>query len=336
MAHYTLTINVYPSTAWGTVTANPTNSVGHDLGVYDSTLEHTPTITAYPEAGYVFSHWTVGLTGSVNPQSPHLTASITVNAYFAVPETGDGAIALSPLVVLLWWPITPTLSITLPISSIVESNVVVGIDDINGAILKEDSPLTYTDYTVAANEDTANDVNLLPATPAINDAFFFGVSDIDYGWLRYVINIGTAGVGTWTLTYYYYNGATWVALPSANIINKSPQFKDFMVAGLGSLWIIPPDDWAIVAVNGVTRYWLEARVTSYSAKTTIPLATRIYQEHEEVEGGETFYVDPSDSMELSDSFGKVIYINLPRDIFGPYYYWNEDIDAWEIVGSIYF
>lgn len=267
MATYTLTINTN-TIALGSVT--PASG-----STYDSTGSHTPTITATPEAGCRFAYWTGALTGSVNPTTLHMSGNLTVNAWFAVDEDSDIAIPV-PSVSGSFDPITPTKSIVLPAPSVVESDVVVGSNDIDGAILKEASPLRYTDYTTEANEDTANDVVLLLATPAVNDAFFFGVDDIGDNELRYVINIGTAGVGTWTIHYYYWNGA-WTALPTGNILLKSAQFIDFKTSGFGSLWIMPPGDWATVAVNGVTQYWLEARVTSYSARTTIPLATRIYQ-----------------------------------------------------------
>ena len=120
----------------------------------------------------------------------------------------------------------------------------------------------YINYTVQANEDTANDVVLLPKTIRVGDAFFFGVNSIAYSSILYTMNIGTAGTGTWTLTYYYYNGSDWVALPAENIESMDNQFLNFRTAGSGDMSIIPPVDWATVAVNGVTMYWIEARVTS--------------------------------------------------------------------------
>jgi hypothetical protein len=184
---------------------------------------------------------------------------------------------VSPTITGAWDTIiTPSDSIALPVPSTKPSAIVVTDGGIDGAILKDDSTATYTSYTIPANNDTLNDVVLMPAAPAPNDAFYFGKANINYDVLRYVINIGTAGAGTWTQTYYYYNGAAWVVVPTANIVFKSDPFLNFRTAGFGSLWITPPTDWAAIAVNGVTLYWLEARITAWTARTVIPLGTRVW------------------------------------------------------------
>jgi len=230
MADYTLTINVH--------TAGLGSCAG--AGVYTSPA--VVNLTAAPTGSNLFWKWTGSLTGSVNPNHVHMTADRTVDVWFAAASAQTEAVAV--------------LDITDPETSII------GINNIDGAVLKDNSPLTYTDYTAQANEDTANDVPLLPSSPETNDAFFFGVDNITDDYIRYVLNIGTAGAGTWTLTYYYYNGSTWVALPANNVVYKDAQFLNFRTAGLGAMVIIPPSDWTTVSVGGLTKYWIEARVTS--------------------------------------------------------------------------
>jgi hypothetical protein len=309
MAIWTLTINTNTITL-GSVT--PVSGSTYDDTTPPAT--HTPTITATAEAGCRFIYWTGDLTGNVNPTTLHMTKNMTVSAWFAVEATESVDLPV-PSVVGSFDSITPTESVDLLAPSVVESFFVTNPLDIAGAILK-DSPSTYTDYTTQANNDTANDVVLLPATPATpatNDAFFFGVSDIDSDTLRYVINIGTAGVGTWTITYYYWNGVAWTALPTTNVIHKSGQFLDFKTVGLGSLWIIPPVDWATTAVNGSTKYWLEARVTSYTSNTAIPLATRIYQSL--VIYSITRNESVSESVTFTESESKIINKSFSEPIF---------------------
>ena len=273
MADYTLTKNPYPSIVWGAIVAVPDSSVGHASGVYDSALGHTPVVTAVPTLPYGFAYWTGAFTGVVNPQTQHMGANVTVNAWFYVdfnipvdasPSSVSGSFT----------PLTPNKSVVALASSVRSSGVGIDPANIQGAILKDASPLTYINYTAQANDDTANDVNLLPAAPQTSDSFLFGVSDIDFDVLRYVIDIGTAGAGTWTLNYNYWNGA-FVALPAKNILHKSDQFFNFRTVGLGSLWVVPPSDWVTVAISGVTSYWIEARVT-FSSKTVTPLGTRVW------------------------------------------------------------
>lgn len=170
--------------------------------------------------------------------------------------------------------ITPTKEIILPVPQVHGILAVLPNLDIAGAVLHDDSPLTDTDYTTEANEDTANDVPLLPASPALNDGFYFGIDDIDSNVVRFLINIGTAGVGTWTITYYYWNGA-WTAL-SSYVIYKSDQFLNFRTAGLGSLWIMPPSDLTTSVIGGKTGYFIFAKVTSFTSCTTVPLGNRVW------------------------------------------------------------
>jgi hypothetical protein len=262
-----LTINIYPSTDYGAVT--PPSG--------DYTKDSYQTITAFPVEGYAFGYFTGDLTGAANPQVVRMTMDRTVNAYFVPAYYTDVGLSV-PSVDGSFNPIMPTESIAVPTPSVDGSMQIISNNDIEGAVLKDNSPLAYWDYTSQANDDVANDVQLLPSTTYNADAFYFGVSSVKpYGFIRYLINIGTAGAGSWTLSYYYYNGSAWVVIPADKILMKSDQFLNFRTAGFGSLWIIPPDDWAVVSVNGVTLYWIEARVFNYSSKATTPLGTRIYQ-----------------------------------------------------------
>lgn len=126
----------------------------------------------------------------------------------------------------------------------------------------------FADDTVDANSAAANDVPLMPAAPALNDAFYFGEGFATSGPFNALrITLGTAGVGG-TIAWEYYNGAVWAALAVTDGTNG------FLTAGTNYVtWTIPAD-MGHVAVNGQDRYWVRARVLT--AFAPIPLATQIW------------------------------------------------------------
>jgi len=125
-----------------------------------------------------------------------------------------------------------------------------------------------TTETVEANDATANDMTLLPAVPAMNDAYYWGD---DGKFAKLVLNQGTAGAGTWTIYWEYYNGVAWNRILTPDGNNQSYAFKS---SGTQTIeWQIP-GDWIKTSVNGISAYWIRARVNSYSAVTTQPLGTQ--------------------------------------------------------------
>ena len=122
---------------------------------------------------------------------------------------------------------------------------------------------TQTDETTAANDATTDDMTLLPASPAVDDAYYFGHATDLFGEVK--INISTAGDGTWTLTWEYWNGTAWTAL---NVLSDGT--SGFTVAGTNSVIFEIPSDWATTEVATITCYWVRARVSSYTSITTQP------------------------------------------------------------------
>lgn len=132
----------------------------------------------------------------------------------------------------------------------------------------------FTDYsTEAAEESTLNDVFLLPATPAVGDAFYFGAN---YQYNRLATKLDTPGVGTWTLVWEYSQaGANWDTLDFS--VQEITDFTETEQPFLQNIFEIP-SDWVIKAganhVNNITtNYWVRARVSAYSAVTTQPKAS---------------------------------------------------------------
>jgi hypothetical protein len=131
-----------------------------------------------------------------------------------------------------------------------------------------------TDETAAANEDTANDMTLLPAVPALNDAYYFA-----YGatFERIRLNQETRGVGTWTVVWEYWNGSGWPGL--SGVDDPTSGFRPASADTYKISWTVP-GDWATTTVAGLgPYYWVRARVTAYTSVTTQPKGTRawIYQ-----------------------------------------------------------
>ena len=137
---------------------------------------------------------------------------------------------------------------------------------IEGAVQKVGS--VFTEYTAEAQSDTLNDLPLLGAAPVVDDAWFFGC---DNPCRIFNQEIDTAGVGTWTITYEYWNGSEWAALANVDDLTTG-----FTVLGANSTTWDMPTDWATQAVTGsaVNSYWGRARVSAFTNITTPPLGSR--------------------------------------------------------------
>lgn len=127
-------------------------------------------------------------------------------------------------------------------------------------------------YSDPAGDPTANDMTLLPASPQIGDAYEFG------GYFKFsklILNIGTAGAGSWAITWKYWNGSTW-----ATCVSVFDGTNDFTTSGLCEVTHTPQGDWATKTQDGYTVYRLRAEVTSYSSITTQPKGTQCWYERE--------------------------------------------------------
>lgn len=105
--------------------------------------------------------------------------------------------------------------------------------DIDSAIAEDGG--SFTDETDEANDATPDDMTLLPAAPATNDAYYFGY---DLLFAKFDLNISTAGAGTWTILWEYWNGA-WTALSGV-----TDDTTGFTVGGTNEVSWTLPTDWA--------------------------------------------------------------------------------------------
>ena len=131
----------------------------------------------------------------------------------------------------------------------------------------------FTEVTTAAQNTTVNDVQLIPAAAAVDDAFYFGC---DNPCRIVTLDIDTAGVGTWTLTWEYWDGDSFEAL--SNVDDRTSAFTNL---GRNTITWDPPANWATQSVTGtsVNSYWGRARISAFTSETTPPLASRVFYEN---------------------------------------------------------
>ena len=121
----------------------------------------------------------------------------------------------------------------------------------------------FTDETTDFNDAGANDVELIPATEAVDDAFYYGSSNKFRG---LNLNIGTAGVGN-TIVWECWDGSAWSSL------TVTDNTVGFTVLGENTVTFTPYVGWAKCFVNSSEQYWIRSRV-SVAAFTTQPLLTQ--------------------------------------------------------------
>lgn len=158
---------------------------------------------------------------------------------------------------------SPSLDVPAPA---VSGQVAIGAP-LGGAVADDGG--VQTDETVPANNDTANDMTLLPSVPAVDDAYYFGCPSL-CDWLE--LRIGTAGVGTWGIDWEYWNGSSWS--PLSDVIDGTIGFR---VAGTRLVTFTRPLDWAQTTVGSIASlYWIRARVSTYTSIVTQPKGTRAF------------------------------------------------------------
>lgn len=135
---------------------------------------------------------------------------------------------------------------------------------------KQDDASVFTDFTTEINNASIFDVNFFPATPAVNDAFYFGLNSPGR---ILTVNIGIAGDYDYTIVWEYYNGTIWTAL-----INIADGTNSFETAGVSSVNFDLPTDWTTISVDSVTSYWVRARVDTFTSVTTAVLGTQAWWE----------------------------------------------------------
>lgn len=139
------------------------------------------------------------------------------------------------------------------------------IQVMKGAVLDEQS--VFTTQTTEANNDTTNDVTFLGGAPVVNDAYYFGM---DLPGRMLTVNVSQAGAGTWTHTWEYWTGSSW-----ASLSNVSDGTSNFKINGILPVTFTRPILWPTTSVNGITAFWVRARLSAFTSMSIQPKGKRV-------------------------------------------------------------
>jgi len=127
----------------------------------------------------------------------------------------------------------------------------------------------FVDETGEANSAAANDMTLFPAVPAAGiDRYNFG-SDAKFSSID--VNVGTAGVGTYTVVWEYFNGTSFVAL--AGVSDGTTNFK---TGGVNTVSFTVPGDWVASTINGQGPFFYIRAEFQAGTSTTVPIGTQAF------------------------------------------------------------
>lgn len=126
----------------------------------------------------------------------------------------------------------------------------------------------FTNETSAARSNTADDITLLPAAPAVGDAYYFGAG-VSFGGVD--LTVSTPGVGTWAITWKYWNGSAYV--PLTGVVDAT---VNFTATGTHRVAWIVPGDWAATAEAGITAFYAKAELTAFTSLSAQPLGQIAY------------------------------------------------------------
>lgn len=147
-----------------------------------------------------------------------------------------------------------------------------------------DDGTVFTDETTEANNTTVNNMNLTPATAAVDDAYYFGRADETFSTLQ--LNIGTPGEGTYTILWEYYDSIAVAWATCIDIVDGTDSFK--AAAGwhdvTHTIQTGAVKNWGKTTINSVEAYWIRAKVSAWTSTTVQPLGTQcwVYGEVSEV------------------------------------------------------
>lgn len=114
----------------------------------------------------------------------------------------------------------------------------------------------YTVETTGANEATTNDVTLVPAAGAENDAYYIGHATEQFTSAQ--ITITTQGNFSGEVLWEFWNGTIWT--PLIDIADGTSAFSA-AAATVTVAWTLPVA-WEKCTVHSVNGYWVRARITT--------------------------------------------------------------------------
>jgi hypothetical protein len=201
------------------------------------------------------TQWSYDLLAETGQPAPLVIPHPAISLVTAEDHSG-GALTATPALTL---PAPPTLALAVPTPSV---NAVGGAVQNDGGV--------ETDETAAANNATANDMHIFPAVSALSDYYCIGYASL---FDVLVLNVGTAGVGTYTISYRFSIAAgAWSALTTLG-----NEIGDMKATGKKWLWFNRPAGWAVHTHGGIANlYWIQFILTAKTSMTTNPLGTQAW------------------------------------------------------------
>lgn len=132
----------------------------------------------------------------------------------------------------------------------------------------EDVGVGFTVETTDANSSATADINWTPATAAAGDLCYWG-SDTPFNAIGLLIS--TAGAGTQTWVFEYWNGSAWTTLTNLNT-----GISLTAAAGYRFNNFNPPGDWATTTINSSLAYYVRMRISAYTSQTTRPVGSQAF------------------------------------------------------------
>ena len=165
-------------------------------------------------------------------------------------------------------PVTPpTLAIPIPVVAVATG--LASPSAVEGAVAHDDDGVD-TDETVAANEDTVDDMTLLQGDGAINDWYALGDGAEFDGVVLWVSTVG-ADVTLDTFEYSKGGGAWGTLTPIMN------QLNDYETLGKRWFTFERPGDWAVDTFAAIAnKYWIKLKSSASGGGYLQPLGKRAW------------------------------------------------------------
>ena len=119
-----------------------------------------------------------------------------------------------------------------------------------------------TGETGDANDPGTNDVTLLATPMTVGDALYVGYR---YRFSSTRIKYSTRGDGVGVVTWEYWNGTAWAALPQ--VVDGTANFTQ--PAGTYDVSWLTPAVWEPTEVLGLNLFWVRARVSAVTTAGTV-------------------------------------------------------------------
>jgi hypothetical protein len=126
------------------------------------------------------------------------------------------------------------------------------------------------DFLFEEYGDNSNDVPCCPYPSAVGDGLYVGKAT-KFSYVCLWLN--QQGVGTYSVTWKYWNGTTWAVLA---LLSDGDWTASWKRPGRWTVSFNPPEDWATFSIDGSDIYWVKAEITDYTSQTKQPLLGRVW------------------------------------------------------------